>query len=189
MYQANFDSVEGLIRRRDQLTEAIIISNASTDVQINGVTMKVAVAIERKKSIQLEHQTLQSVITQLRNSGNQIDTGNGQMQVRIDATIVNVLGKDKAKYTPEAQANLKDSIEATDKYSILWHRDLSEWAVQKTEAINKFLSEVDLVLSESNAKTEIFKTDKAELIERLDQAVKVADDLVVAAENFKPAAQ
>ena len=55
--KASYQSVTDLIANRNTLKSAIVKSNAVTEVTINGKTMTVAEAIERKNSIDYDENT------------------------------------------------------------------------------------------------------------------------------------
>lgn len=154
-YQGNFDSVKALIKRRDQITAKIVLSNATTLVNIAGVEMPVAVAIERKNSIKFEKSLVQAAMQQHAANEAKITQANDQLEVRIQTQISNVLNKEKGKATIEEQKQVSDPMTNSQKHLSINPNDLGVWAVKQLELINAFEVEVDFCLSESNAKTEI----------------------------------
>ena len=56
--KADYQSIEALIKRRNAIKSAIVVSNATTKIEVAGVKMTVAEAIERKTSISYDIQLL-----------------------------------------------------------------------------------------------------------------------------------
>ncbi|HYK73264.1 MAG TPA: hypothetical protein VEV44_09105, partial [Pseudoneobacillus sp.] len=52
--KSDYQSVQDLIKRRNEIKSAIVVSNATTEVQIADKTLTVAEAIERKSSIEYD---------------------------------------------------------------------------------------------------------------------------------------
>jgi hypothetical protein len=59
--KADFQSVKALINSRNEIKSAIVKSNSVVEVEIAGVKLTVAEAIERKTSIQYENNLLASL--------------------------------------------------------------------------------------------------------------------------------
>ncbi|WHX45188.1 hypothetical protein QNH35_01415 [Bacillus pumilus] len=52
--KADDQSIQALIKRRNAIKSAIVVSNATTTIDVAGVSMTVAEAIERKTSIEYD---------------------------------------------------------------------------------------------------------------------------------------
>lgn len=76
--RSNLQSVQDLIARRKLVKGAIVRSNASTNVVINGVEMTVAEAIERKGSIDKERALLAVLTQQLGQARSAVERNNAQ---------------------------------------------------------------------------------------------------------------
>lgn len=152
--KANVQSVEDLIKERSKLKNAVVISNATTKVKIAGVEMTVAEAIERKGSIQLEEQFLNSMRQQLVATQNIVDRQNQVANTKIDAAIQQIAGKDRKADETELKV-VRESIEAKDGAVLLDSADIRGKIESLQKSIDEFKLEVDFALSEVNAKTEI----------------------------------
>lgn len=150
----NWDSVNSLIKRRNEMKSKIVLSNASTIVTIGGFEMTVAEAIERKASISYE----QTLLNKLRNDHNIVMNAvlrkNMEVDQKLEAQLTVLYGKDKKvsvedvdmvtkPYREEHEGKFVDPIQLKDKIEKL------------TKSIEDFLTEVDFVLSESNTVTKI----------------------------------
>jgi hypothetical protein len=148
----SYASVTDLIARRQAIKSAIILSNASTDVVVAGVTMKVASAIEQKKSIEYKKALLLSLRQQLARARAMVQKANADMEIAIEKQSAAVLGKASSNTSDEYKnfdamfrksnsTNLIDPMKIEEKISVL------------TAEIENFESDVDMTLSESNSRT------------------------------------
>lgn len=152
--KANLQSVQDLIARRQAVKAAIIRSNAVTQVVINGVEMSVAEAIERKGSIDKERALLAILLQQLGQAQAAVERNNTQMQGRIDAMLLTAVGKDR-KATEEELEAISKPYTVSNVTAMLDPNGLQAVTLKMSEDINGFVFEVDYVLSEANAKTEL----------------------------------
>jgi|SRR5437870_3357192 len=152
--KANLQSVNDLIDRRNLVKGAIIRSNAVTNVTINGVEMSVAEAIERKGSIDKERTLLAILLQQLTQVKTAVERNNVAMQGKIDAMLITAVGKER-KATEEELEAISKPYTASNVTALLDPSGLEVVTLQMSEAINGFVFEVDYVLSEANAKTEL----------------------------------
>jgi hypothetical protein len=152
--QSNWDSVNDLIKRRNAIKSAIVLSNAKTLVNIAGVEMTVAEAIERKSSIVYD----KALLNKLRNDYNIINNAvlrkNMEVEQKLEQQLAVLYGKDAKvseserdmvtkPYREDHEAKIIDPIQLKDKIESL------------TEYIDSFESECDFILSESNTVTKI----------------------------------
>ena len=144
-------SVLDLIERRNKIKSAIVVSNATTTVAVGGVNMTVAEAIERKSSIDYERELLMEYKRQLANNLRMVDGINKDVERRADAMVQTYLGNDKSK-ADEAETIRKNFIESKVA-TLVDVLDIKSKIEQLEESIDIFESEVDLVLSTSNAVT------------------------------------
>jgi hypothetical protein len=152
--KANLQSVTDLIARRNLVKGAIIRSNAVTKVTINGVEMTVAEAIERKGSIDKERALVAVLLQQLGQVKTAVERNNVQMQGKIDAMLLTAVGKER-KATEEELEAISKPYTASNVTALLDPNGLEAVTQKMSEDINGFIFEVDYVLSEANAKTEL----------------------------------
>lgn len=152
--KASYQSVTDLIANRNALKSAIVKSNAITEVTINGKTMTVAEAIERKNSIEYDEQLLNTMKAQYVNATSSVDKENKKVDTKVDELISTLVGKDTDKKID------KDAVEAIEKP----YREKNEFELidpigifdemLKLEAdIDGFQSNCDTSLVLSNATT------------------------------------
>ena len=151
---ASLQSVQDLIAQRNALKGAIIKSNATATVTINGATTSVAEAIERKGSIQLEQVLLQNLRQQLAQSTRTVEQANVQVNLRLDQLLQTTVGKDR-KVDEAEVAGIRDPFLKANEVKLLDPNKLQVVIDKLQASIEGFLLEVDYALSEVNATTKI----------------------------------
>lgn len=150
----SYQSILDMMKNRDAIKRAIVLSNATTQVTINGKTMTVAEAIEKRNLNDNMGFLLGKMETSLSNVENQLTSRNADVDAAAEKLLVSYYGKDAAKkvakedydsvVTPYKEANewvVVDPLNLRDKYEKL--RDETDG----------FMSNVDSALSISNATT------------------------------------
>lgn len=155
LLKSNLQSVMGLIARREALKRAIITSNANTVVMISGVEMTVAEAIEKKANIGLITQVVQNLRTQFLNSRNKVDTENNKLYAEINTAVTTAYGNDKGNVDASQYEQVANPRLARSEFSLIDPNKVEETIKKLDSEVADFLSEVDFILSESNAKTTI----------------------------------
>lgn len=150
--QSSHDKVVGLIAYRNRLKALVVESNARTVVKVGSHEMTVAEAIERKQSIQYEKNLLSTLIQQYNNAIQRVAKNNNELPEKLEAYLVNILGN-KEKQTPEEVELHTETFMKRNEYELLDPLKVKKVIEAMEDRINKFESEVDAVLSESNATT------------------------------------
>lgn len=148
--ESGLQSVNDLIERRAKIKEAIVHSNATTEVIVGGVSMTVASAIERKDSIEYEKVLLNHLVNQYNNATKSVESLTQQVQREVDEQI-----KQMGAVSPELVAETRGKL--LEQRKVQLHDPLG--LLTKIEALRKdideFESGVDTALSISNAITDI----------------------------------
>lgn len=149
---AEFQSINDLIKRRDQIKNAIVLSNATTMVEIAGAKMTVSQAIEFKNTIAYKTAILATLKHQRQMVIVEVDAHRQKVQTKVDENVRIICGKDSK---PDA-ATLKmvsDGITAGDPIDVYDPLNLDKVIDGMEREIEDFKANVDFVLSESNATT------------------------------------
>jgi hypothetical protein len=149
---ADFQSINDLIKRRDQIKNAIVLSNATTMVEIAGAKMTVSQAIEFKNTIAYKTAILATLKHQRQMVIVEVDAHRQKVQTKVDENVRIICGKDSK---PDA-ATLKmvsDGITAGDPIDVYDPLNLDKVIDGMEREIEDFKANVDFVLSESNATT------------------------------------
>lgn len=151
---ADYQSINDLICRRDKIKNAIVLSNSVTMVEITGKKMTVSQAIEFKNTIEYNRnivakmrQQRQTVIIESENHRNRV-------QNKIDENIKIICGKDTKADATTIQT-ITDGITKGDPIEIFDPLGIDALISHMETEIEDFSANVDFVLSESNALTQI----------------------------------
>jgi hypothetical protein len=149
-YQAYID----LMKRRDSIKKAIVLSNANTRVKVGGWEGTVAEAIEHKVSQQYMSNLLEIMKHHLQEKRAQYENAKSQMDMRLERLLQSELGKD-VKTNPDTLSALTNTFRSNNKVEFVDPLDLALKIKNLEEELTNFETNVDWVLSESNGKTTI----------------------------------
>ena len=154
--KASYQSVIDLISNRNELKSAIVNSNAITNVTINGKTMTMAEAIDRKNSIEYEINLLNEMKRQYTESTAIVDKENKKVDNKVDDLLTTLVGRDSdKKLSKEDQEAVERPYREKNEYIFIDPLGLYD-KIQALEAdIDGFESNVDIALSVANATTMI----------------------------------
>ncbi|KUL15179.1 hypothetical protein [Bacillus paralicheniformis] len=152
--KADYQSVEALIKRRNAIKSAIVVSNATTKIEVAGVKMTVAEAIERKTSISYDIQLLDKLKEVYADLVDEADSVNQKVTERLDKHLETLFGKDGKVKAAENQEIVKSFL-AENEAKIIDPLNLKEKIDSLSKKIEDFEMEVDFALSESNTLTKI----------------------------------
>jgi uncharacterized FlaG/YvyC family protein len=156
--QSEYQSYMDLVKRRDTIKRAIVLSNAQTQVTIGTGPKKwvgtVAEAIEHKSSLTYKKNLLDKMVRNIERVDEEYKEAMEVLEKRLDGLLTSELGKD-VKTNPETITALRNSFMETNKVEIVDPMDLKKIAKDLEEEIDAFETNVDWVLSEANGKTMI----------------------------------
>lgn len=152
---SEYQSYMDLVKRRDIIKRAIVLSNALTAVQI-GKTWSgtVAEAIEYKSSLQYKKRLLDQMKQNIMTVDAEYQRATDETNSRLDRLLSSELGKD-VKTNPETIASLTASFQENNKVVIMDPLGLKTKVKELESEIDAFETNVDWVLSETNGKTMI----------------------------------
>jgi hypothetical protein len=157
--RAGYQQVNDLIKRRRQIKNAIVQSNASVQVQIAGEKMTVAEAIERKASITLEKELKNNLWKKFSEKSAQLEEHNQ----KVNRQLFQLLQATYAKPEHEVKAEDHDTIAIPFKENnlatLIDPLQLKATLFALEAQIDAFEAEVDIALTESNARHEISVSD------------------------------
>ena len=152
--QSEFQSINDLITRRNQIKNAIVQSNAKTEVEVAGIKMTVSAAIEYKKVIEYKHNLLNVLKRQKQVATVESESHRQRVQAKIDENIKIICGKD-AKADVNAIQSITDGIMKGDPVEVYDPINIDKVIKELETSIEDFTANIDYVLSESNALTTI----------------------------------
>lgn len=150
---AEYQSYMDLVKRRDTIKRAIVLSNATTQVTI-GTKWKgtVAEAVEHKSSLSYKKRLLEKMKETILFAEREYEESVSEMTSRLDRLLSSELGKDM-KTNPETIATLSATFQDSNKVVLVDPLSLKTKAKELELEIDSFETNVDWVLSESNGIT------------------------------------
>jgi hypothetical protein len=153
--RGSFDKMDSLIANRQKLKAAIVKSNALTTVTILGKTISVAEAIELKSTLDSRRSYLQYVRQHAMIARSTVEHGNQVLEDGIEKLLTTAYGSDRAKIDPSIAESIAKPQRQQKQLAMLDPVDIDAKIVKLQDEISQIESEIDFVLSESNARTEI----------------------------------
>lgn len=151
--QASFDAVDSLIANRERIKAAIVLSNATTMVQVLGRTITVAEAIELKSTVALRQSYLTLMRTQLMRETASVNSVNIALDATIEASLNAIYGSEKSKIDENTYKSVAGPQKEQKEAALLDPCKIEDRIVKLTEEIEELSSSLDFTLSESNART------------------------------------
>lgn len=148
----NIQSIQDLMNRRKQIKTAIVESNAKTIVEVAGVKMTVADAIERKNFIEVEKTLLRKMNTDYGQAQIRVEQQNELAQDRLDTQLNNMISKD-GKTDLTAVEGYKKLFWESEETKLIDPVNVNAIASKMAQDIETFEDDVDVALSEINART------------------------------------
>lgn len=152
---ASIQQVDALINRRDEIKRAIIVSNGATKVKISGKEMTVAEAIERKTSVEYTLHLINAMQGQYNNATIQVNNQNARVEADIEKRVMAAYGNDKGKVTADQHDVIAKAVKGEAEAKLLDPAKILDKIASLRKDYEDFVTEVDFVLSESNARTEV----------------------------------
>lgn len=155
--QGYYDKATELIKRRNAIKRAVVLSNAITKVFINGAEYTVAEAIEMKNhGVEFDESMLSVLRIQYNKAQAEILKQNGDdLEKRAEQYVIGIYGSKEGKTnTDDFEKTKKDFINA-NSYELIDPIKILDRINELEESIANFKAEVDSALSVSNAITEI----------------------------------
>jgi len=152
--KAKYESVNALIKRKNKIKQALVIANATTEVKIGSETMTIAGAIERKLSIKLEKALLSTMKEKFGAATRKFEVDTAKVTESMMRLLESNFGKDSKAKSEEVDTISKPFMDANAP-RLIDPLDIKTKIDALEESIFNFESEVDVILSEANARTEI----------------------------------
>lgn len=153
--QSSFDKVNQLIENRQRIKSAVVLSNAATMVDFAGKKMSVAEVIETKTSLPYKENFLGTLMTQTNHAKNMLDILNTKLNEDIDKALAVVYGNDKGKVEAEMFEQVAEPRRKQKEAALFDPAKVDQKVKSLQDEIQTIKSELDFVLAEINAKTEI----------------------------------
>ena len=152
--KSNWQALTDLIKRYNKIKNAIISSNAVTQIEIAGTKYTVAEAISTKDTLKYKT-TLLDDLRRIRSQiQNQVTQHTTNVQHKLDKLLELNFQKDKKVDENDIKA-ISEAYLKNNKIEVIDVLNIDKKITELETEIDNFNHEVDLVLSESNAVTKI----------------------------------
>jgi len=154
--KSSLQSIQDLIERRKKLKSSIVMSNALTTVKLGDEVMTVADVIERKQLVEYYKDLLNKMKVNRELVLNQIEKQNQLMETDLQKILEINFGKNTSVRTNSDDIeNISKTYREHNKAEILDGVGIDVKIKEIEELINRYETESNFVLSESNAITKI----------------------------------
>ena len=153
--KADFQSISDLISRRALIKSAVVQSNALTQVEIAGEKLTVAEAIERKSSIEFEKSLQRTLAARFTEGVDYVENYNEKLKGQLLKLLEATYSKSEAQISKDDHDKVAIPFFKSNEAKII--DPLGAKALQEkiADQVTAFEDEVDVILSESNARTDI----------------------------------
>lgn len=151
--RASINSVNDLIRKRNERKSKLIQANAETHLEIAGKEYTIATAIERKNSIEYEKAFLSKLKKAYEETIEIISKEDLRVKSRLEDKIDIILGSGDRKDNEKLIDAITKKSDEEDGYVIVDPLNLKEIIDKMEEEITNFESEVDIKLTIANSTT------------------------------------
>ena len=156
--KSNYQKVCDLIKRRDAMKRAIVLSNATTKVQIGDVEYTVAEAIDAKNhSMEFKQTLLNMMAYQYNRAQNELNRHTGEAlekdAEKYVATVLAAQSKESTAAINSQVSALREVYLANNAWDMIDPLDVAKKIEALNNEISKFNADVDAALSTSNAIT------------------------------------
>lgn len=154
--KSDYQSISNLIRRRDAMKRAVVLSNAKTQVEIAGRMYTVAEAIEMKNhGIENNRALLTRMNHQYQTAIQEIARRNGDELERKTNDYMTAMYGSKDKVQNEDMERTRKEFVENNTYELVDPIQIRTTIDSMVTDIDAFMAEVDAALSVSNAITKI----------------------------------
>lgn len=152
----SYQKASDLIRRRNAIKNAVVVSNANTTVKIGDVEYTVVEAIEKKNHGMDYYVQLRDVLRQqFSKQKAELEKHNASLQQKAEQFVTGLMGGKDVKTGSEEFSTAVDTYIKSNTMTLLDPLGIEKKIEELDDMINSFLPEVDAALSVSNAVTTI----------------------------------
>ena len=158
--KAGYQKADDLIRRRNAIKRAVVLSNAVTKVQAGGAEYTVAEAIEMKNHGMIFYRSMLEAMTmQLTYAEKELNENSGaELERKAEAFVLSVIQaqpKEKMTADSDAMKALRKQYMENNVYDLIDPLNVREKVAELDARLASFTADVDAALSVSNAITTV----------------------------------
>ncbi len=154
--KADYTSISGLIKRRNAIKQAVIRSNAETEITIADKTMSVAEAIDYKNvGVEYISNLASALQKQLNRTSSYAASENDDLNDRADEYVIRLFGGKEKDVNAETIRKAKEDYINANTIDVIDAINAKNKIKELSEEVDGFNSKIDSALSVSNALTTI----------------------------------
>lgn len=153
--KSKYQSINDLIDRKVKIKSAIVKANAETNVVINEKTMTIAEAINYKTVIEQKKSLIDRLEYRYNNCRSLIENANSQVNQNAIKLAEAALQKDNVKINDGDAIAITEPYIKKNEFNLIDPLNVKELIENLENEVSEFESEIDSVLSEINAITQI----------------------------------
>lgn len=151
--QSSLQKIVDLMENRSKINVAIMISNATTKVKLDGVEMTVIEAITQKQTIEYKKDLLNKLRKDYKYYNDEVNNQNNIVDSKLQVLLQSQFGN-KDKESPDVKKIVEPYLEI-NAYKLIDPLNIVQLIQTLDSEIDTFESNISYVLSESNALTKI----------------------------------
>lgn len=156
MAKEGYAKVTDLINRRAAIKKAVVLSNATSTVEVMGVEFTIAEAIEMKNKGIGNHIMLWNAMrNEYTDAKDEVEEENRSVESRADRYIADLFGQKEVKAKAAEASEEREKYIKTQTWELVDPIDIAEEIQKVGEFIDGFSSKIDAKISVSNAQTVI----------------------------------
>ncbi len=153
--KSSYQSLLALVERKRAIKSAVVKSNATTVIAVADEKMTVAEAIERKNSIVIEKNIRKDLAAKYSEMVRKVENHNGQIQKQLLQLLQATYSKPETEISKDDYDKISVPFKENNEAKMIDPLSMEKELQSLEEKIDAFESEVDIALTESNARTEI----------------------------------
>lgn len=152
--KSKYESFWGLIDRKNKIKAAISAVNSKAKVKIGKERLTIAEAIERKRNIQALELFLNNMKRHKMAIDRDVENNRASIDSQIETFMAQSVGKDRRNDKEDYDKISKPILDA-NLFKVVDPLNVQQKIKELETQIENFTSEIDIVLSEVNSKTNI----------------------------------
>lgn len=153
--KASWQALHDLMARRRKIKTALVMANASTNVEIAGEKMTIAEAIERKNMLDVEREIAHRTRYKLVAAQGKVDQHNLEVEGKLLKLLEATYAKRESQLSKEGYDRIAKPFQESNEAKLVDPLNCEKTVQEMEERIEQFFAEVDVCLSIANARTEI----------------------------------
>lgn len=151
-----YQSINDLINQRNKIQIAIMLSNSQTKIKINDKEITVIAAITYKETIKYKINLLDHIKRNQLMVNKDLERGNNNVELNLQKLLETQFGNKDANANSKDMEEIITNYNKFNQYKLIDPLKINDIIEKLDKEIDEFVTKIDYILSESNAKTKIY---------------------------------